>query len=260
MRRSLITAVVASSLFVGLGATAFAKTHHHPPPPPPPPAWNWSGFYTGVNLGYGWGSSPANVTFLGSTGVLLYTAGTTVHPDGVIGGGQMGYNWQNGNWVAGLEADIQGSGQSGSGTIVCPAGTCNVVNPVTVSVTEKLEWFGTVRGRLGWTVTPETMVYATGGLAYGKLTDSGNITDTVTTTSFNFSKTSLGWTAGGGVEGHLTGNWTWKVEYLFLSLDEPSGTVVTTIAAPRGGGTNNPVLDPIFTDNIVRAGLNYKWQ
>ncbi len=108
-----------------------------------------------------------------------------------------------------------------------------------------------MRGRLGWTVTPEDHRVCHGRLlAYGKLTDSGNITDTVTTTSFNFSKTSVGWAAGGGFESHLTGNWTWKVEYLFLSLDEPSGTVVTTIAAPRGGGTNNPVIDPIFTDNI----------
>ena len=65
----------------------------------------------------------------------------------------------------------------------------------------------------------------TGGLAYGKLTDSGSISNIVTTTPFSFSKTSVGWTAGGGVEGHLAGNWTWKVEYLFMTFDEPSGTV-----------------------------------
>jgi outer membrane immunogenic protein len=160
--------------------------------------------------------------------------------------------------VTGLEADIQGTGQRGSGTIFCAAGVCSI-NPVTVSITEKLDWFGTVRGRLGWTVTPETMIYATGGLAYGELNDSGNITNGVITDGFSFSKTSVGWTAGGGVEGHLTGNWTWKVEYLFLTLDEPSGMALTTIPSGRVGTTNTQ-FDPIFTDNIVRAGLNYKWQ
>jgi len=260
MRRSQIISVLAVGLYLGLGATAFAKPHHPPPPPPPPPpAWTWTGFYTGLNLGYGWGSSNVNATFIDSgTGAVLNTAGTTVHPAGILGGGQVGYNWQSGNWVTGLEADIQGTGQRGSGTIFCPAGVCAVL-PVTASITEKLDWFGTVRGRLGWTVTPETMVYATGGLAYGELNDSGSITNGVITDGFSFSKTSLGWTAGGGVEGHLTGNWTWKVEYLFLTLDEPSGTALTTIPSGRVG-TTNTIFDPIFTDNIVRAGLTYKWQ
>ena len=145
-------------------------------------------------------------------------------------------------------------------TVVCPAGTCNITNAVSVSLTERLDWFGTVRGRLGWTVTPESMIYATGGLAYGELKDSGIITDGVTSAGFGFNKTSVGWAAGGGFESHLTGNWTWKVEYLFLTLDEPSGTVMTAIKVdPRTPPTNNPVIDPIFTDNIVRAGLNYKW-
>ncbi|HUI12531.1 MAG TPA: porin family protein [Xanthobacteraceae bacterium] len=126
--------------------------------------------------------------------------------------------------------------------------------------------FGTVRPRLGWTVTPETMIYATGGLAYGEVKDSGTITDGISPTSFSISKTSAGWTAGGGVESHLVGNWTWKLEYLFMELKEPSGTVVTAIAvncpvlvAACGGGNVTTHIDPWFTDNIVRAGLNYKW-
>ena len=104
---------------------------------------------------------------------------------GILGGGQVGYNWQSGNWVTGFEADIQGTGQRGSGTIFCPAGVCAVL-PVTASITEKLDWFGTVRGRLGWTVTPEMMIYATGGLAYGELNDGGSITDGVTTYRLHF--------------------------------------------------------------------------
>lgn len=261
MRRSLVALGLAAALCIGLGASAFAKTKHHPKPPdPPPPTWSWAGPYVGANLGYSWGSSPANATFVDSVGDFLGAAGSTVHPDGVIGGGQIGYNWQFGNWVPGVETDIEGSGQRGSGTLVCAAPCSQSGNAVTLSVTERLDWFGTVRGRLGWTVTPESMIYATGGLAYGRLNDSGTVTDTINTTSFSLSKISAGWAAGGGFESHLTGNWTWKIEYLFLTLTEPSGQIMTTIPSTnRAGGTNNPIYDPIFTDNILRAGLNYKW-
>jgi outer membrane immunogenic protein len=258
MRRSLITPVLAASLLVGLGAAASAKPHHPPPPPPPPPAWSWAGYYAGVNLGYGWGSSNVTQDFIsGATGAVVGISTGTVHPDGVIGGGQVGYNWQFGNWVPGIEADIQGSGQRGSLSLVCA--TCSVVGPVTTSLTEKLNWFGTVRGRLGWTVTPETMIYATGGLAYGEIDDSCNISDGVNTTGFNLSKTSVGWAAGAGVESHLIGNWTWKIEYLFLTLDEPTGSVSTPIIPVIRTPPSTVQIDPIFTDNIIRAGLNYKW-
>jgi outer membrane immunogenic protein len=261
VRHSQISTCLGLTLCLGLSGVAFAaKKHPTPAPPPPPPVWSWTGAYVGGNVGYSWGSSAANAVFVDSAGNPLGSGGTTVHPDGVIGGGQVGYNWQSGYWVTGLEADIQGSGQRGSAAIVCPGVCSGTGNPVTVSLTEKLDWFGTVRARLGWTVTPETMIYATGGLAYGELNDSGSISDTVFTSGFNFSKTSVGWAAGGGVEGHLTGNWTWRVEYLFLTLEEPSAVVATTIPSPnRGGGTNNPMIDPIFTDSIVRVGLNYKW-
>ena len=122
MRRSLITPVLAASLLVGLGAAAFAKPHH----PPPPPAWSWAGYYAGVNLGYGWGSSNVTQDFIDSgTGAIVNISSGTVHPDGIIGGGQIGYNWQSGNWVPGFEADIQGSGQRGSLTLICPAGVCS---------------------------------------------------------------------------------------------------------------------------------------
>jgi outer membrane immunogenic protein len=164
--------------------------------------------------------------------------------------------------VWGLEADIQASGQRGNQTLFCAAGVCSG-SAVTAAITEKLDWFGTVRPRFGWTVTPETMIYATGGLAYGELAESGVFSNALTATSFDISKTSVGWTAGGGVEGHITGNWTWKVEYLFLELEEPSGSVATSIVSPGFrqpvGGTDHVQVDPIFTDNIVRVGLNYKW-
>jgi outer membrane immunogenic protein len=227
---------------------------------PPSPMWNWTGFYLGGNVGYGWGTSPSSLAFSDTTGPLI-TQSASLHIDGVIGGGQAGYNWQMGNWVFGLEADIQGSGQKGDVTLICPAGVCSA-SAVTTTLTEKLKWFGTVRPRLGWTITPTILAYATGGLAYGELTESGTIANAVVSTPFSFSKTSTGWTVGGGFEGQLYGNWTWKIEYLYLQLEEPTGNVATTIIGPGGRGGGTPVtveIDPIFKDNIVRAGINYKF-
>jgi outer membrane immunogenic protein len=255
--RRIRSAALAAVGVIGFVSVAFAA-------PPPPAMWSWTGFYIGANIGYGWGSSEANVSFADAKGPLSTLSGT-VHPDGVIGGGQLGYNWQFGRWVAGLETDFQGSDQRGTINLFCPAGICSAA-AVTTTLTEKLEWFGTVRPRLGWTVTPTTMLYGTGGLAYGRLTDSGIITDGANSTSFSFGKTSTGWTAGGGLEGQLWDRWTWKVEYLYLELDEPSssGAIQTAIPCPvvRRGVCGPPItaeIDPTFKDNIVRLGINYKW-
>ncbi len=266
MRSPLVSIAVAAGLLIGLSAVAVAAPKKKLPPPPPPPAWSWTGYYAGVNLGYSWGSSNFNETFLNSiTSFPVFVASGNINNiDGVIGGGQIGYNWQYGNWIVGLEADFQGSGERGSGTFTCPAGVCSILT-VTTTVNERLDWFGTVRPRLGWTVTPTTMIYATGGLAYGEVNDSGTITNGVIATAFDISRTSAGWTAGGGIEGQLSGNWTWKLEYLFLALEEPSGFVTTSISACPivgancPGGTLNGKIDPLFEDNIIRAGINYKW-
>ena len=223
------------------------------------PVWNWTGFYVGGNVGYGWGRSDAHLTITDTGNTFSFTQSDTLHIDGVIGGGGIGYNWQYMNWVFGLEADIQGSGQKGDATFICPAGVCSTP-PVTTTVTEKLNWFGTVRPRLGWTVTPNIMLYATGGLAYGQITESGTITNGTASTTFDAHKTSAGWTLGGGVEGQLVGNWTWRVEYLFLELKEPTVNVVTSIPGPGRLPPPDVVqIDPLFRDNIVRAGINYKF-
>jgi outer membrane immunogenic protein len=219
--------------------------------------------------------------------------------DGVVGGGQIGYNWQKSNWVFGLEADIQGSGQKGSGNAVCPGGpagstttTAAAVNgactvghigdtapfnvpglPVTSSLTEKLEWFGTVRGRIGPTITPTILAYVTGGLAYGEVRSTNTITGTnlvgaqgvntpptfvPVSASFGNSSTRVGWTVGGGIEGVVSGNWTAKIEYLYMDLGNISGSFVTPIIAPSGAFVTSRYSSHI-TDNILRVGVNYKW-
>jgi len=227
------------------------------------PGFNWSGFYVGGNVGYSWGRSGNTETLSDlATGAALFTNTSRNDVNGVIGGAQVGYNWQSSNWLFGLEADIQGSGEKGSSTIVCVAcgdGPSNIIS----NLTQKLDWFGTVRGRAGVLVTPAVLLYATGGLAYGEVETGGTITGPTlavplaTVALPGASSTRVGWTAGAGVEGRISGNWTAKLEYLYMDL----GTVD---AGPIGTTIVNTLRRPVavsysshFTDNILRVGLNY---
>jgi outer membrane immunogenic protein len=124
---------------------------------------NWSGFYVGANVGYGWGSGHTEIVGLPDPEFGLPRTALDTNPKGVIGGAQIGYNWQVGSLVTGLEADIQGSGIKGSTSRTVSIGG----GPATLTASEKLNWFGTVRGRLGFSATPDLLLYGTGGLAYG---------------------------------------------------------------------------------------------
>ena len=155
-------------------------------------SFNWTGFYIGGNVGYSWGRSASTLSFVDATsGGVLSSTGANSDLNGIIGGVQTGYNRQINNWVYGVEADIQASGQNGSTTGVCAGGALTPVSalssacapghigdtapfnvaalPVTSTLNQRLDWFGTLRGRIGPTITPTLMVYATGGLAYGQV-------------------------------------------------------------------------------------------
>ncbi len=169
-------------------------------------AYNWNGAYVGVNLGYQWGK----VTNWGNT-----------EPSGVMGGGQIGYNFHvGGPWVLGIEADLQASAAEDT------FAAYKFSNP----------WFGTVRGRAGYAFN-NVLVYATGGLAYG----GGR----VEFGPFTESQSHLGWTVGAGVEVGLTPNWSAKAEYLYVRLED-RGYVLT--------GFNNG-----FQSNVFRLGVNYRF-
>jgi len=264
--RSLLLASVASSA-IGL-ATAASGADMPVYLKAPPPVWSWTGFYLGGNVGYGWGKSDTTVSFFDPSGNLLSSSNGAIGMDGVIGGGQIGYNWQNRNWVWGLETDLQASGQKGSGTFVCGL-ACGIVPGVSETINQKLDWFGTVRGRLGYTVTPTVLLYGTGGLAYGDIKTDGTISDPA---AFSVSTVKTGWTAGVGVEARIVGNWTAKIEYLFMDLghasgsvtDQPTGNICSinhtasvTSCQPSNALTSN--FSSAFTDNIVRVGVNYKF-
>jgi outer membrane immunogenic protein len=227
---------------------------------------NWTGFYIGGNVGYGWGNSDNSETISRLvTGVPLFTNSGSNNVDGVIGGGQIGYNWQVTNWLVGLEADIQGSDQRGSLSWTCVACADDGTN-ITSNLTQKLDWFGTVRGRVGVLATPSVLLYGTGGLAYGELKTGGSVTGTnfagvPTTIALNgTSSTRTGWTAGAGIEGRIAGNWTAKLEYLYMDLGSVGNgpTALTGILVPvRTTGAAS--YSSHFTDNIVRVGINYQF-
>jgi outer membrane immunogenic protein len=266
MRPSSLTLIAA----ITIGLTQFASAADLPvkapiyKAPPAVVAPLWTGFYAGLNVGYSWGRSDSDGTVTNAaTGAFIGAGSDTLNLDGIIGGGQIGYNYQITNWVLGIEADIQGSGQKGSLSVVCP-GCGDGGADITGAFDQKLTWFGTVRGRLGVTVTPTILAYATGGLAYGEVTTDGTITGPTVqtpngTATFSSSETKAGWVVGGGVEGIISRNWTTKIEYLYMDLGTVSGgPFATSILGP----IRNPIafsFNSSITDNIVRVGLNYKF-
>jgi outer membrane immunogenic protein len=256
MKRIFCAVMVTAALTApGLAADLGARTTYTKAP-----VSNWSGFYVGGNLGYGWGNGNTDFSFL-PTPADFETDNTTLgaRTTGITGGAQAGYNWQIGSLVAGLEADIQGSGIKGSAHAVPTFLGAAIVGEV-LSSEPKLSWFGTVRGRLGVTVTPELLLYGTGGLAYGHVDASANTqffnSDGSLFAGFpaSVSKTKVGWTAGAGAEWMFAHNWSAKLEYLYLDLGSDSAI-----------GSFAPPVDPKFKvgytwhtrENIARVGVNY---
>jgi outer membrane immunogenic protein len=241
MHRPTILVLAAAALSVAAGNAAGADLQRPivkaPPAPLPPPMYNWTGFYGGVNLGGSFGRQNVTAT----------RPGTTVthadHLNGVIGGGQVGYNWQwGGPWVFGFETDIQGSGESKSSTLAAPG--------FNLAYQNKLEWFGTARGRVGYALGDRGtwLPYVTGGLAYGESKISGSQTLPAPTAAFSRSDTRAGWTVGAGVEWAFAPQWSAKLEYLYVDLGKDPTIAVTPTTTITTGH---------LTDNIARVGVNY---
>ena len=244
MKKFLLTSAALAVLSVG---SAYAADMA-PRPAPPPPVYSWTGLYWGVNVGYSWGEAKNDATLQVAPGVFG-TASASRDVNGVIGGFQSGYNYQFGQWVWGFETDIQASGQKGSDVLQIAAGV-----PATfLSTDNKLPWFGTSRSRLGVLWSPNTLLYGTFGVAYGKVKEDAVISRGAQSASLNFQDVKAGWTAGAGVESTIGGGWTAKLEYLYMDL----GKTESTIATPGLGTLVN--TSRRFTDNIVRVGFNYKW-
>lgn len=268
MKRFLLAGITAGAL---CGAPAHAadipvKTPIYKAPVIVP--YNWTGLYVGGNIGYSWGHATTDTVAPDLVFSVLPSAiSTSLRPDGLIGGAQVGYNWQRDNsWVFGIEADIQGSAEKNSNTRIDPftifeQGQPYSVGTVTRILETKIQWFDTVRGRTGVLLNPTTLLYGTGGLAYGEINNSDAVKIHTTlplpftgVTTIGDSKTKFGWTVGAGVEGYILNSreWTWKVEYLYINFGSLNGAGTDLIAGPYRLSTK-------VTDNIVRIGLNYKF-
>lgn len=287
---ALSLAAVVSASSADLGRRPVYKA----PPPPLPVVYNWSGFYVGLNAGGTWAAGDAcntlspsawDIGFPHGNGsqtaahlAAISTAGTGCQSNsnnaGFIGGGQIGYNWQFTNWVFGVETDIQGISHSNSGdsfTNVVAVGSADPSNYIaSLSADKRVDWLGTLRGRLGVLATPTALIYVTGGLAYGgvKTDASINIVNDVYNIpshtiagggSGSASETKAGWTVGGGLEWMFAPQWSVKAEYLYYDLGSQDSNY-TILVHDNASGLNAEFAGHASADfkgHIARAGINY---
>ena len=264
MLRKLLSVVGASFLLAAapLGVAAAADM------PLKAPAWtapssDWSGFYLGLNGGYAVGNDPFNQTVattvatIPPTGLIESSSiNSRVTPQGGLFGGQLGYNYQTGHMVFGLEGDIQWADQkdtAGCG-LICVSEP-GVITATEGSAEQKIDWFATARGRLGW-ANNGWLLYITGGGAWGGINATTAVSETgIISLSNTTSFTKGGWVFGGGAEVRIVGPWTAKFEYLYMDL----GGISDTLVVPATLGAGTLTTKSWIHDNIVRAGFNYNF-
>lgn len=291
---------IASAALIALITTsAFAAdmaVKAPPPQPSPLPASSWTGFYIGGNAGYGWNDPTVSVTANDPVALdntcddLSVPGGTCIPPTafnihGALGGLQAGYNWQvNQTWLLGVETDFDWSHIRGTGSSNFLLGTGSSSS---FQASENVKWFGTVRARIGFLPLNNVLLYATGGLAYGRVDAPAVISsanDTAGTIPFfyncspafggtsvncfvgNSSRIAAGFAVGGGGEYMLWSNISVKAEYLFVDLGHGNATdVVAQGSAPiiAGPGFTTPssftAAYSVVAFHVVRVGLNWKF-
>jgi outer membrane immunogenic protein len=219
--RRLLVALIASVGF-SVAASAADLPARITKAPVYAPVFNWTGFYIGLNAGYGWASLSDDI-------------GSADGFDGFIGGAQIGYNWQGlgSPWVFGIEADFQGSAQSRD--------TSGIVLGIPFSAEFELPWFATLRGRLGYAAWDRGLIYVTGGAALTKL----EVSLSALGTTVSSDDTKAAWTVGAGIEQMFYDRWSAKLEYLYIDTGDTSVTLFGVTAEGRA------------KNNIVRLGINY---
>ena len=247
--RKVLLATASSVALMAVAANAADMGYPVKAPPQSVVAERWSGPYIGVNAGAAWNRARFFDQGLdGFVGVpFAFPAGEFWSPNeaGFTGGGQIGYNWQAGSFVYGLEADLNWANSKTSALFLATP------NAGDVTASTKLDWFSTVRGRLGVTFSP-VLLYVTGGLAIGHFSDSWG--QTAAPTIFASDTVRLGWTVGAGLEYMFAQNWTVKVEGLYA--DFGATDIVGFPPGTPGFGYRSRFE---HTTTVVRAGLNWKW-
>lgn len=261
--------IIAAALAVA-GSAEAADLLPMKTPAAAPAAYSWTGPYLGVNAGAAYAGDAAS--FAGATAPSALAVATGAVPSSLdtsglapLAGGTAGYNYQQGSWVFGAEADFdwEGLGRSASRTLTtAPLG---FPASLTAAATRRVDWLSTIRGRIGTTLfSPGTMVYATAGAAIAEASGGASIALGTPVPGFSAAvataknQTVGGWVAGAGVESAIFGGWTWKAEYLYVSLGNINGTLSPALVK-LGGTTFGFTANQPEAEHILRAGLNYRF-
>ncbi|MGL4636026.1 MAG: outer membrane protein [Beijerinckiaceae bacterium] len=256
MKRFLLMSTVATGAMLGgVLAPAMAADLPRKTVAPvfaqPAPIFNWSGFYVGLNGGYVFDTGKSQLTGTAALlGTGLVPAGKTkTMGDGFTIGGTLGYNYQIGNFVAGIETDLayMDLGKRVSTTF----------GPLTTTQSQEMSYFGTLRGRLGYAFD-NVLIYATGGLAYGDQKARTTITGLASQWDGSKSDTRFGYTLGAGMEYAFNRNWSAKIEYLYYDLGKTNYTS-PLVAGAGAGAAVFATSKAENRGNIVRAGINYRF-
>lgn len=241
MKSRLLLTTVAAVGMLGAGA-AYAADLPAPQMQQPvakyAPVSSWGGLYVGAVGAYGWGDSSATLVS------PISGAGVGTSPEGGLVGGTIGYNWQAGKWVLGVEGDIS-AGNLG--------GTSSTTSFPPTTAAYDMNWLGTVRGRLGVATTAfgnPTLWYVTGGVAWAGM--DRTVQNTFNTPAVSTSGTHTGWTLGAGVEYAINNNWSVKGEYLYADLGSANYVGGFPYSPPETTSVD-------LTVNLVRVGINYKF-
>lgn len=254
MSRKRYLLATASSVAVAAagGAQAADMAVKSPPPSPTPVAApSWAGFYVGGNIGAAWQKMSADPVSPYGTYQVNHGAPTSQNFNNVIGGLEIGYNWQTGTFVYGLEADLSWLSGSHSNTVIGGGTNCDV----NCGVSTSMNWLDTVRARAGFALNNNWLLYGTGGVAFAKVQNSFNFGDSSALSFVNnksVTKTLTGWVAGGGIEYMISPHVIVGGEVLYVGL--PSTSVVQN-------NPGNQTKTTTFKNNLVigRLKMDYKF-
>lgn len=269
MHRKFLLASVSAIAFTGSAALAADLPSRAPPPVyvPPAPIFTWTGIYVGGQIGYGWLNGNNNFTGFDPVtgfGVATNVGGTA---NGVIGGANVGYNYQINQFVIGLEGTVDGTSISNTAVANVPllGGTFGVTANSSIPIE------GSIRGRLGF-AWDRALIYATGGVAFGGFNTNFNgfgvgAGGVPIFGSTSVSDTRVGWTVGGGIQYAVTNNWSVRAEYRYTdfgSFNEAlfPGLGGIGVTGPAGAIVRGAFLnggDHHIQQNLVQVGFDYKF-
>jgi outer membrane immunogenic protein len=254
--------------------------------PVPVASYNWTGFYIGATAGYGWSNQglilAGAVTFANpalsrsaqdaAASAASIPATLNTRARGFIGGIQLGYSFQMNQVVWGVEADFSGADIKGSDTQVATALAVAGISVTSTAIgDQRLSFLGTVRGRVGFTPADRSLVYLTGGLAYGQAKSSASVSQVMngpsagvtfpTSANGSYSSMRVGWTLGAGFEWAFDPRWSMKAEYLYYNLGSATYGMGSVASTNRTGTAFTAVAvtgTTSFNGSVARLGINYK--